>query len=189
MILFVLRRVLERRQAELQDVERDISKLTAVQGPFPRIDYGDAVATLQTKGSSIQWGDDLGAEDETLLVADYSTPVFVCNYPKEAKAFYMKENPADPRTVLCNDCLAPEGYGEIIGGSQREDDHDRLLERIHEEKLPVDAYGWYLDLRKYGTFVHSGFGLGLERTVAWICGTPHIRECIAFPRMMHRLRP
>ena len=189
MILFVLRRVLERRQAELQEVERDISKLAAVQGPFPRIDYGDAVATLQTKGSSIQWGDDLGAEDETLLVADYSSPVFVCNYPKEAKAFYMKENPADPRTVLCNDCLAPEGYGEIIGGSQREDDHDRLLERIHEEKLPVDAYGWYLDLRKYGTFVHSGFGLGLERTVAWICGTPHIRECIAFPRMMHRLRP
>jgi asparaginyl-tRNA synthetase len=189
MLVFIVRRVLERRQAELQELERDVTKLEAVQAPFPRIAYSDAVATLQAKGSSITWGDDLGAEDETLLVADYSTPVFVCNYPREAKAFYMKENPDDPRTVLCDDCLAPEGYGEIIGGSQREDDHDKLLERIHEEKLPVEAYGWYLDLRKYGTFVHSGYGLGLERTVAWICGTPHIRECTAFPRMMHRLRP
>jgi len=115
--------------------------------------------------------------------------VFVCNYPKEAKAFYMKENPADPRTVLCDDCLAPEGYGEIIGGSQREDDHDKLVQRINEEGLPMDSYGWYLDLRKYGTFVHSGYGLGLERTVAWICGTPHIRECAPFPRLMNRLKP
>jgi asparaginyl-tRNA synthetase len=185
----VVRRVIERRQAELQELERDVSKLEKVVPPFPRIDYTDAVSTLQQKGSTIRWGDDLGAEDETLLVQDYETPVFVCNYPKEAKAFYMKENPDDPRTVLCNDCLAPEGYGEIIGGSQREDDHDKLLHRIREEGLPEDAYGWYLDLRKYGTFVHSGFGIGLERTVAWICGTPHIRECIAFPRMMHRLRP
>ena len=119
----------------------------------------------------------------------HETPVFVCNYPKQAKAFYMKENPADPRTVLCDDCLAPEGYGEIIGGSQREDDYDKLVERIKEEGLPLDAYDWYLDLRKYGTFVHSGYGLGLERTVAWICGTPHIRECAAFPRMMNRLKP
>jgi len=189
MLLYIVQRVLERRQPELKELERDVSRLERVRGPFPRLEYTAAVATLQGKGSEIQWGDDLGAEDEALLVADYDTPVFVCNYPKEAKAFYMKENPADPRTVLCDDCLAPEGYGEIIGGSQREDDHDKLLARIHEEKLPVDAYGWYLDLRKYGTFVHSGYGLGLERTVAWICGTPHIRECIAFPRMMHRLRP
>jgi asparaginyl-tRNA synthetase len=188
-VSFLVRRALERRPRELALLERDTAPLERVQPPFPRIDYGDAVATLQSRGSAIKWGDDLGAEDETLLVADHPTPVFVCNYPREAKAFYMKENPADPRTVLCNDCLAPEGYGEIIGGSQREDDHDRLLARILEEKLPVDAYGWYLDLRKYGTFVHSGFGLGLERTVAWICGVPHIRECIAFPRMMHRLRP
>ena len=189
LVTHIVRRVLERRQAELKELERDVSRLEKVVTPFPRIDYTDAVRTLQAKGSSIQWGDDLGAEDESLLVADYDTPVFVCNYPKEAKAFYMKENPADPRTVLRDDCLAPEGYGEIIGGSQREDDHDKLLQRIREEGLPEDAYGWYLDLRKYGTFVHSGFGIGLERTIAWICGSPHIRECIPFPRMMHRLRP
>ncbi|MGQ0646254.1 MAG: asparagine--tRNA ligase [Gemmatimonadaceae bacterium] len=189
MIVYIVGRILERRRAELRELERDISKLERIRAPFPRIEYTEAVTTLQGKGSGIQWGEDLGAEDETLLVADYETPVFVCNYPREAKAFYMKENPADPRTVLCDDLLAPEGYGEIIGGSQREDDHDKLLARILEEGLPVDAYGWYLDLRKYGTFVHSGFGLGLERTIAWITGTPHIRECIAFPRMMHRLRP
>ena len=188
-VSFLVQRVVERRPAELKELERDVSKLENVKAPFPRIDYTAAVATLQKKGSAVQWGDDLGAEDEALLVADYETPIFICNYPREAKAFYMKENPADPRTVLCDDLLAPEGYGEIIGGSQREDDHDKLLARIHEEKLPVEAYSWYLDLRKYGTFVHSGFGLGLERTVAWICGTPHIRECIAFPRMMHRLHP
>ncbi len=188
-VSYIVARAVERRRPELEELERDVSKLERVKAPFPRIDYGDAVKTLQAKGSNIVWGDDLGAEDESLLVADYDTPIFVCNYPKEAKAFYMKENPADPRTVLCNDCLAPEGYGEIIGGSQREDDYDKLLARIHEEKLPVEAYGWYLDLRKYGTFVHSGFGLGLERTVSWVCGLPHVRESIAFPRMMNRLRP
>jgi asparaginyl-tRNA synthetase len=188
-VSYLVRRCVERRKVELAELERDTSKLQNVLPPFPRIDYSDAVTILQRKGSSVQWGDDLGAEDETLLVEDYDRPIFVFNYPKGAKAFYMKENPADPRTVLCDDCLAPEGYGEIIGGSQREDDHDKLLARIHEEGLPVDAYGWYLELRKYGTFVHSGFGLGLERTVAWICGTPHIRECIAFPRMMNRIRP
>ena len=188
-VSYLVQRCVERRQAELKELERDVSKLERIKAPFPRIDYTDAVVTLQKKGSAVQWGDDLGAEDESLLVEDYETPIFICNYPKEAKAFYMKENPADPRTVLCDDMLAPEGYGEIIGGSQREDDHDKLLARIHEEQLPVEAYSWYLDLRKYGTFVHSGFGLGLERTVAWICGTPHIRECIAFPRMMHRLHP
>lgn len=188
-VSYLVQRCVERRSTELKELERDITKLERIKAPFPRIDYTEAVATLQQKGSAVQWGDDLGAEDESLLVEDYDTPIFVCNYPKEAKAFYMKENPADPRTVLCDDMLAPEGYGEIIGGSQREDDHDKLLQRLHEEKLPVEAYSWYLDLRKYGTFVHSGFGLGLERTVAWICGTPHIRECIAFPRMMHRLHP
>jgi asparaginyl-tRNA synthetase len=189
MLLYLVGRVLERRRPELAVVERDVSKLERIKGRFPRIEYSDAVSTLQAKGSTIAWGDDLGAEDESLLVEDHETPVFVCNYPKQAKAFYMKENPADLRTVLCDDCLAPEGYGEIIGGSQREDDHDKLVDRIREEGLPLDAYGWYLDLRKYGTFVHSGYGLGLERTVAWICGTPHIRECAAFPRMMNRLKP
>ena len=188
-VSFLVQRVVERRKDELKELERDITKLEHISAPFPRIDYTDAVATLQKKGSSVQWGDDLGAEDEALLVEDYDRPIFIMNYPKEAKAFYMKENPDDPRTVLCDDCLAPEGYGEIIGGSQREDDLDKILHRLREEKLPEDAYNWYLDLRKYGTFPHAGFGLGLERTVAWICGSQHIRECIAFPRMMHRLRP
>jgi asparaginyl-tRNA synthetase len=188
-ISYLVARCLDRRMPELRELERDVSRLETVSVPFPRINYTDAVATLQSKGSSIQWGEDMGAEDETLLVQGYDRPVFVFNYPKDAKAFYMKENPDDPRTVLCNDCLAPEGYGEIIGGSQREDDHDRLVQRIRDENLPMEAYSWYLDLRKYGTFVHSGFGLGLERTVAWICGIPHLREAIAFPRMMNRLRP
>ena len=188
-LTYLVQRVLERRRAELAELERDITKLESVTVPFVRLDYGEAVAIVQKKGSVTQWGEDLGAEDEALIVADYDRPVFVMNYPKGAKAFYMKENPDDPRTVLCNDCLAPEGFGEIIGGSQREDDYDKLLARIHEEGLPVDAYDWYLDLRRYGTFTHAGFGLGLERTVAWICGLQHIREVIAFPRMMHRLRP
>jgi asparaginyl-tRNA synthetase len=188
-VSYLVERCLERCRPELNELERDVAPLERVKPPFHRVEYTKAVEILQGKGSGITWGDDLGAEDEALLVADYDRPVFVMNYPKEAKAFYMKENPADPRTVLCDDCLAPEGYGEIIGGSQREDDYDKLLARIHEEGLPVDAYGWYLDLRRYGTFTHSGFGLGLERTVAWISGTQHIREVIAFPRMMARLRP
>ena len=189
LVSFLVTRVLERRQPELSEIERDVAKLRSIVPPFPRLDYGEAIKIAQSKGSQAVWGDDLGAEDEALIVEGHDRPVFVMNYPKEAKAFYMKENPDDPRTVLCDDLLAPEGYGEIIGGSQREDDHDKLLHRIREEKLPEDAYGWYLDLRKYGTFPHSGFGIGLERTVAWICGTSHIREVIAFPRMMHRLRP
>jgi len=188
-VSYIVARCLERRRAELVELERDLSKLEAVKPPFPRIDYTEAVSILHSKGSAVKWGDDLGAEDEALLVEGHDRPVFVRNYPKEAKAFYMKENPDDPRTVLCDDCLAPEGYGEIIGGSQREDDHDKLLARIREEGLPVEAYSWYLDLRKYGTFVHAGFGLGLERTVGWICGIHHIREAIAFPRTMNRLRP
>ena len=188
-VAYLVARVLERRHEELKVLERDTTVLERSTTPFHRLDYGDAITLLNGKGSDTTWGEDLGAEDESLIVAEYDRPVFVTNYPKEAKAFYMKENPADKRTVLCADLLAPEGYGEIIGGSQREDDYDRLLARIIEEKLPVEAYGWYLDLRKYGTFVHSGFGLGLERTIAWICGLPHIREAIPFPRLMHRLRP
>lgn len=189
MIAYVVKRCLERKRKELDILERDVSKLETVTAPFPRIDYTAAVEILQRKGSEVKWGDDLGAEDESLLVEDFDRPIFIMNYPKEAKAFYMKENPADTRTVLCSDLLAPEGYGEIIGGSQREDDYDKLLKRIEEENLPVEAYDWYLDLRKYGSFTHSGFGLGLERAVAWICGLQHIREAIAFPRMMYRLKP
>jgi asparaginyl-tRNA synthetase len=180
---------LEHCQVELQELERDLAPLGQVVPPFPRITYTDAVAKLNALGSDIKWGADLGGEDETLLAREYDRPVFVMNYPKEVKAFYMKANPADPRTVLGNDCLAPEGYGEIIGGSQREDDHDILLARIKAQGLDPEAYRWYLDLRKYGTFVHSGFGLGVELTVAWIFGIPHIRETIAFPRQIHRLYP
>jgi asparaginyl-tRNA synthetase len=186
---YLVARVLERRQEDLKELERDTVPLARVVGPFPRITYTDAVTKLRELGSDIEWGKDLGGDDETLLAKQYDRPVFVCNYPKAIKAFYMKENPDDPRTILGNDCLAPEGYGEIIGGSQREDDHDKLLARIIEQGLDPEAYRWYLDLRKYGTFVHSGFGLGLERTVAWICGNPHIRESIAFPRQIHRLYP
>jgi asparaginyl-tRNA synthetase len=182
-------RALERCGEELEILERDTAPLEAVRTPFPRISYTEAVERLQERGSDVEWGQDLGAPDEVTLLEDYDLPLFVYNYPKQAKAFYMKENPEDPRTVLCDDLLAPEGYGEIIGGSQREDDLDRLRERIREEELPEEAYAWYLDLRRYGSFVHSGFGLGVERTVAWITGRHHIREFIPFPRLMNRLYP
>jgi asparaginyl-tRNA synthetase len=188
-VSYVVARCLERRKADLAELERDTAPLARVAPPFHRISYTDAVEKLKQLGADMTWGRDLGGDDETLLAKQYDRPVFVFNYPKQVKAFYMKENPDDPRTVLNNDCLAPEGYGEIIGGSQREDNYDRLLARIREEKLPEDAYGWYLDLRKYGTFVHAGFGLGVERTVAWICGIPHIREAIAFPRTLYKLWP
>jgi asparaginyl-tRNA synthetase len=185
----IVARVLDRRREELRELERDTALLEQVAPPFPRLSYAEAVEYLREQGSDIAWGRDIGGDEETLLAKRHDRPVFIYNYPKQVKAFYMKENPDDPRTVLNNDCLAPEGYGEIIGGSQREDDHDRLLARLLEQGLDPKAYGWYLDLRRYGTFVHSGFGLGVERTVAWICGIPHIREAIAFPRQIHRLYP
>ena len=188
-VSYIVARCLERRKSELAELERDTAPLARVQPPFPRISYTDAVEKLKALGSDMTWGRDIGGEEETLLAKQFDRPVMVFNYPKGVKAFYMKENPADPRTVLNNDMLAPEGYGEIIGGSQREDDYDKLLHRIREEQLPEASYGWYLDLRKYGTFVHAGFGLGLERTVAWICGIPHIREAIAFPRTLYKLWP
>ncbi len=189
LVCALVERVLERCATELEVLERDVEPLRRVQPPFPRVDYGEAVRLLQEHGHEITWGQDLGAPDETFLGEHFDRPVFVCNYPKHAKAFYMKENPADPRTVLCDDLIAPEGFGEIIGGSQREDDHDRLLARIREENLPEDVYRWYLDLRRYGTFPHSGFGLGLERFLAWVCNRPHIRELIPFPRMLSRIYP
>jgi asparaginyl-tRNA synthetase len=188
-ISYIVQRCLERCSDELQELERDISKLENIKPPFPRISYTEAIERLQAKGHPVEWGQDLGAEQETVLSQDYELPLMVFNYPREVRAFYMKQNPDDPRTVLNNDCLAPEGYGEVIGGSQREDDLEKLLGRIREENLPEDVYGWYLDLRRYGTFVHSGFGLGVERMVAWVCGIPHIREAIAFPRQMQRLYP
>jgi len=188
-VSYIVERALENCQEELEVLERDTTLLERVKPPFPRMSYTDAVAFLQEKGSDIEWGRDLGASDETTLMEDRELPLFVHDYPKGAKAFYMKENPDDPRTVLCDDLLAPEGYGEIIGGSQREDDLQRLRARIREEELPEEAYAWYLDLRRYGTFPHSGFGLGIERTVAWITGRHHIREMIPFPRLMNRLYP
>jgi asparaginyl-tRNA synthetase len=188
-VSYLVARALDRRKEELKELERDTTPLERVTAPFPRISYTEAIDYLKSQGLPAEWGHDIGGDDETVLAKRYDRPIFVYNYPKQVKAFYMKENPDDPRTVLNNDCLAPEGYGEIIGGSQREDDHDRLLARIVEQGLDPAAYGWYLDLRKYGTFVHSGFGLGVERTVAWICGIPHIREAIAFPRQIHRLYP
>ena len=188
-VSYIVGRALERCAEQLKELERDTAPLERVKAPFARISYTDAVAALNRMGSDMQWGHDLGGDDETLLAQQYDRPVFVYNYPKGVKAFYMKENPEDPRTVLNNDCLAPEGYGEIIGGSQREDDYDLLLARIKGQGLDPEAYRWYLDLRKYGTFVHSGFGLGVERTVAWISGIQHVREAIAFPRQLHRLYP
>jgi len=188
-VSYIVRRALERRKTELAELERDTAALERVVPPFPRISYSDAVQRLNALGSDMQWGKDISGDDETLLAKQFDRPVMVDNYPKGVKAFYMKENPDDPRTVLNNDMLAPEGYGEIIGGSQREDDYDKLLARIRAEGLPEDSYSWYLDLRKYGTFVHAGFGLGVERTVAWICGIPHIREAIAFPRTLYKLWP
>ncbi|HKP29612.1 MAG TPA: asparagine--tRNA ligase [Gemmatimonadales bacterium] len=188
-VSYIVARCLDRRREELKELERDTATLERVVPPFPRVSYTDAVAYLKEQGQAIEWGQDIGGDEETVLAKGYDRPVFVYNYPKGIKAFYMKENPDDPRTVLNNDCLAPEGYGEIIGGSQREDNYDILLSRIRAQGLDEKAYGWYLDLRRYGTFVHSGFGLGVERTTAWICGIPHIREAIAFPRQIHRLYP
>ena len=189
LVRYLVLRVLERRADELELLERDLTPLEKVKDPFPRLSYTEAIEILEAEGSETKWGEDLGGADETIVASQFELPVLIYNYPVQAKAFYMKENPEDPRTVLCNDMIAPEGYGEIIGGSQREDDLDRLLHRIREEQLPEDAYNWYLDLRRYGTFPHSGFGLGLERTLAWITGRPHLRELIPYPRMIHRIAP
>lgn len=189
LVEFLVKRVLERRREDLVGLDRDLSVLERVVRPFPRLAYDEAVDLLREKGSGIEWGQDFGGEDQTLLTAEFDRPVFVHSFPKAVKAFYMKEHPQRPEVVLCDDLFAPEGYGEIIGGSQREDDHDRLVERIREQGLPEAAYDWYLDLRKYGSVPHSGFGLGLERTVAWICGLPHLREAIPFPRLINRLNP
>ncbi|MBE3576444.1 MAG: asparagine--tRNA ligase [Limnochordales bacterium] len=189
LVSYIVQRVLERRRRELAMLERDISKLEKITPPFPRLSYDEAVELVNQAGEVLAWGDDLGAPHETIISQRYEKPVFVHRYPAQAKAFYMKPDPERPEVVLCADLLAPEGYGEIIGGGQRIDDYDLLLSRLEQHKLPVEVYQWYLDLRRYGSVPHSGFGLGIERTVAWICGLPHVREAIPFPRMLNRLRP
>lgn len=189
LVVFVIGRVLENRQAELHALERDVSKLEAVQAPFSRISYDQAVKTLQAKGSEIQWGGDLGGTDETLIAEDYDRPVMIDRYPTQVKAFYFDPDPERPEVALGVDVIAPEGYGEIVGGGQRIHNLDLLLERLEQHHLPREAFEWYIDLRKYGSVPHSGFGMGVERFVAWMCGIEHIRETIAFPRMLYRTRP
>jgi asparaginyl-tRNA synthetase len=194
-ISFVVKRCLERRRSDLQAVGRDISKLEKIEPPFPRVSYDDAVKMLQeghAKGAveaKFEWGGDFGSPDETYLSAQFDRPVMVHRYPAKVKAFYMEPDPQRPELALCVDVLAPEGYGEIIGGSQRMASHELLLQRIHEHNLPESAFKWYLDLRKYGSVPHSGFGMGIERAVAWICGLEHVRETIPFARMLNRLYP
>ena len=182
-------RVLDRCREELKVLERDTAPLERVVGPFPRITYSDAIARLNAKGNPIAWGDDFGADEETLLSEDFDRPVMVTRFPAAFKAFYMQPDPQDARCVLGLDILAPEGYGEIIGGSQRIHDHDLLLERIRAHDLPLAAFQWYLDVRKYGSFPHSGFGMGLERFVAWMGKLEHLRETIPYPRMLYKIYP
>lgn len=197
LLTHVVKSVLTKNLKDLAVLERDIEPLKKIEGPFIRKTHAEVVKELQEMGSDIKAGDDLGADDETMLTKKYDKPIFVEKYPAAVKAFYMKtaggttvkQDPSDPERVLCADLLAPEGYGEIIGGSQREDDYDTLLNKIKAHNLPLEAFQWYLDLRKYGSVPHSGFGLGLERVVAWICGLEHIRSTIPFPRTIYRLTP
>ncbi|MEN6607369.1 MAG: asparagine--tRNA ligase, partial [Bryobacteraceae bacterium] len=189
MIVFVVGRVLENRRHELAVLERDVSKLESVRAPFPRLSYDEAVEILKRKGSEIQWGGDFGGADETLLGEEFDRPVMVDRYPSAIKAFYMQPDPERPEVALGVDVLAPEGYGEVIGGGQRVHDPELLLRRIEEQGLPKEAFDWYIDLRRFGTVPHGGFGMGIERCVAWICGLEHVRETIAFPRMLYRTRP
>jgi asparaginyl-tRNA synthetase len=189
LVVYVVGRVLENRRAELADLERDTSKLESVLSPFPRMSYDDAVLALQKKGSEIQWGGDFGNTDETLITEGLDRPLIVDRFPTEIKAFYFEPDPERPELALGVDFIAPEGYGEIIGGGQRIHSLDLLLKRLEEHKLPREAFDWYVDLRKFGSVPHAGFGMGIERFVAWMCGLEHIRETIAFPRMLYRTRP
>jgi asparaginyl-tRNA synthetase len=189
LVVYVVGRVLENRRAELKELERDTSKLETIQSPFPRMSYDDAVLELQKKGSEIQWGGDFGGTDETLITEGLDRPLIVDRFPTQIKAFYFEPDPDRPELALGVDFIAPEGYGEIIGGGQRIHDLDLLLRRLEEHQLPREAFEWYLDLRKFGSVPHAGFGMGIERFVAWMCGLEHIRETIAFPRMLNRTRP
>ncbi len=188
-LTFIVQRVLAHKLPELQLLERDVTKLQAVKPPFPRITYADALELLRKAGHDVQFGCDIGGDEETIISNQFDRPVLVHRYPAEIKAFYMKRDAEDPRLALGVDCLAPEGYGEIVGGGQREEDLATLDRSIELHKLPREAFCWYRDLRIYGTFPHAGFGLGVERCVAWICGLPHVRETIPFPRMLNRLYP
>ncbi|WP_147804757.1 asparagine--tRNA ligase [Alkalicoccus halolimnae] len=188
-VSYVVQSVLKECSQELVSLERDTAQLEKIKAPFPRISYDDAVTFLQKEGYEFSWGEDFGAPHETAIAESFDKPVFITNYPKDIKAFYMKPHPEREDVVLCADLIAPEGYGEIIGGSQRIDDEELLRQRYDEHSLSVEAYQWYLDLRKYGSVPHSGFGLGLERTVAWIAGIEHVRETIPFPRLLNRLYP
>jgi len=189
LVVSVVGRVLERRATELKVLERDTSKLEQVKSPFPRISYDEAAAMLKEKGLPFEWGGDFGAPDETALSEQFDRPICVHRYPSAVKAFYMKPDPERPELALCVDVLAPEGYGEIIGGGQRLDDYDLLLQRIKEHDLPQEAFEWYLDLRRFGSVPHGGFGMGIERVVSWICGLDHLREAIPYPRMLYRIYP
>jgi asparaginyl-tRNA synthetase len=188
-IEFIVDRAMERCKDELKTLERDVSKLENVRRPFPRISYREAIELLAGKGMPAKFGDDLGGDEETVIANSFDRPVMITRYPAAIKAFYMQPDPKDPSVALALDMIAPEGYGEIIGGSQRIHDHDLLLQRLNEHKLPIDRFQWYLDIRKYGTFPHSGFGMGVERVVAWISGVPHLRETIPYPRMLNRIYP
>ncbi|EKF50352.1 asparaginyl-tRNA synthetase [Thermosipho africanus H17ap60334] len=189
LVSYIVKYVLENAAEHLYALKRDISKLEKIEPPFPRITYTEAVKMLQKKGFDIQWGDDFGGDEETEIAKQFEKPVFVTHYPRKAKAFYMQPDPENPDVVLCDDLIAPEGYGEIIGASQRIHDYDLLVERLKEFNLPIESYDWYLDLRKFGSVPHSGFGLGVERTIAWIAGLEHIREAIPFPRTLYRVHP
>ena len=189
LIVSIVSRVLDKRRTELRLLERDISKLENITAPFPRLTYDDAVRLLKEKGQAFEYGTDLGGTDETVLSEQFDRPVCITHYPASIKAFYMKPDPRQPEKALCVDMLAPEGYGEIVGGGQRLDDLQLLLERIAEHNLPQAAFEWYLDLRRYGTVPHGGFGMGIERCVSWICKLEHVRETIPYPRMLHRLYP
>ena len=189
LVVHVVSRVLDRRQKELKVLERNTSKLEAVKAPFPRVSYDDAAMLLVEKGLPFEHGTDFGGTDETVLSDQFDRPVVVHRYPAAIKAFYMKPDPQQPDKALCVDVLAPEGYGEIIGGGERLDDYDLLVQRIEEHKLPREAFEWYLDLRKYGSVPHGGFGMGIERVVSWVCGLEHVRETIPYPRMLYRLYP
>lgn len=189
LICFIVERVLTKQRAQLEALERDIPALEKIARPFPRLSYDEAVQKMQAAGSEIQWGGDFGGTDETILSEQYSSPVMVHRYPSEVKAFYMQPDPARPEVALCVDVLAPEGYGEIIGGGQRIHDHDLLMKRLKEHNLSIEPFQWYLDLRKYGSVPHAGFGMGIERAVSWICKLDHLRETIAFPRMLYRIYP